>query len=199
MKQKRIITKDFFIGNLGDTKATDEVLESYKSIVGKEIYELTQYDNVALVGGVDSPDEKLRKCYLSWLPVSQSNFIEVGLRKIVENVNNLTWKIQLDSEWEAKIQFTKYVGKGDHYEWHRDYYDNCSKDHGIGIRRLSVVYCLSKKSDYTGGEFQIRTNNNGVYTTKFDYGDFIVFPSDKLHRVKPLKTGTRVTMVGWYR
>ena len=134
-----------------------------------------------------------------WLKVSESNFIEVGLRKIVHNVNNMIWHMKLDEEWQADIQFTKYIGKGDHYNWHKDYYKGEELNDGITIRRISVVYCLSKKTDYTGGEFQIKTNNNGIYTTKFDYGDFIVFPSDKDHRVKPLKSGTRITMVGWYK
>jgi len=201
MKQKRIITEDFFLGNLGDLEATNEILNAYNKTFGKDVNEVLRNDYSAAVGGEEKilVDHKIRKCYISWLSVSESNFIEHGLKKILENVNNISWKMNLDHCWSGDIQFTKYIGKGDHYDWHKDYYRELSERDGIKLRRLSIVYCLSKKSDYTGGEFQIRTNNGGVYTSKFDFGDFIVFPSNKLHRVKPLKSGNRITMVGWYK
>jgi len=202
MKQKKIITEDFFIGNLGDTKATDEIKDSYQRSLNLKVDELSDNDYSALVGDSDTPIEKLRKCHISWISVSEgdvTSFIAIGLKKIVKNVNNMIWKMDVNNEWETDIQFTKYIGKGDHYDWHKDYYAEENLEDGIAERKISVVYCLSKKSDYDGGQFQIRTKNSGVYTVKFDYGDFIVFPSDKLHRVKPLSSGTRITMVGWYR
>jgi PKHD-type hydroxylase len=197
MKQKRIITEDFFIGNLGDIEASNEILNAYMQGVGSNIDSITKYDKEASVGNYEY-NEKVRKCHISWLDVTKTTFVEVGLRKIIENVNAMIWNYDLDHEWQSGIQFTKYNGKGEHYNWHKDYYEEL-KGSVITLRKLSVVYCLSKKSDYTGGEFQIRTSKGGVYTTKFDYGDFIVFPSNKLHRVKPLKDGNRITMVGWYR
>jgi PKHD-type hydroxylase len=202
MKQKRIITKDFFIGNLGDIKASDEIKKTYEKSLNVKVNELSNEDYSALVGDIDSPIEKIRKCYISWIRTDNNDvtsFISVGLRKIVENVNTMIWNIKLDGEWQSDIQFTKYIGKGDHYDWHKDYYEGEELNDGVTLRRISVVYCLSKKTDYSGGQFQIKTSNAGIYTTKFDYGDFIVFPSTTLHRVKPLSSGTRITMVGWYR
>ena len=75
----------------------------------------------------------------------------------------------------------------------QDAYGNLFTD-----RKITVVYCLSHKSDYVGAEFQIKTENS-TYTRKFDYGDFIVFPANRIHRVKSLKSGKRITLVGWYR
>lgn len=201
MKQKRIITEDFFIGNLGNKESPDEIRDTYFKLMGDDLYKITKYDFKGQIGENENDpiNEKIRNCYVSWLNVSETNFIETGLRKIIENVNKIIWNKKLEHKWETNIQFTKYIGKGDHYNWHKDCYEEENENVSPNFRRISVVYCLSKKSDYTGGEFQIRTKNNGVYTTKFDYGDFIVFPSDKLHRVKPLKSGSRITMVGWYR
>ena len=195
MKPQRIIKKDFFIGNLGNNNVPDEILQSYYSTIKSEdVKSLVDMDaNVGNMG----VDHKVRKCKLSWIDSKESNAIETGLRKIIQNVNNIIWKMNLENVWETNIQFTKYIGKGDHYNWHKDYYEN-AKDL-IFLRKISIVYCLSKKTDYNGGEFQIKTSDGGVYTTKFDYGDFIVFPSDRVHRVKPLKDGERITMVGWYR
>lgn len=200
MKEKRIITEDFFIGNLGDVEATNEVLEAYTKSVGNNVNEISNLDTIGEVGGIEpGVNTKLRKCSVSWLDPWKSNFISLGLQRIIENVNEMTWDIDLIHDWAGYIQFTKYIGRGEHYSWHKDYYEELDGHVNNELRKISIVYCLSNKSDYTGGEFQIKTSKGETYTTKFDLGDFIVFPSNKLHRVKPLKSGNRVTMVGWYR
>lgn len=191
----RIITEDFFIGNLEDNFVTDQIKDCYEKSVNSKLNEISTYDLDASVGNFNL-DLKIRKCSVSWMNSKSQTFIGNGLRKIVENVNDLIWKFDLKHEWETDIQFTKYVNKGDHYAWHKDYYDD---DPNGRERKLSIVYCLSKKSEYNGGEFQIKTSKGKTYSTKFNYGDFIVFPSSKLHRVKPINSGSRVTMVGWYR
>ena len=56
---------------------------------------------------------------------------------------------------------------------------------------------LSSKDDYEGGEFQVMMGNK-MFSYKMDVGEAIVFPSDCLHRVRPLKSGKRVSLVGWY-
>jgi len=185
MKHKRIITEDYFIGNLGVPEATKEIIE----ICPAEL----KYDEAAVEYSL-TPEHNKRKCLTTWLSVEKSNFIEDGLKKLMNNANDMIWNFDLKNEWESHIQFTKYSSAGDHHAWHSDNYeDDCSD------RRLSIVYCLSKKSDYTGANFQIKKSDKSVYTIKFDYGDYIVFPSDKIHRVLPLKTGERFTMVGWLR
>jgi PKHD-type hydroxylase len=200
MKRKRIITEDFFLGNLGDLEATKEILDSYHKKIDTKFNEISELDSKGEIGGTDSGyDSKLRKCSVSWMEPSESNFISIGLEKILNNVNSILWNYDLINQWVGCIQFTKYIGRGEHYSWHKDHYEELD---GIGeneFRKISIVYCLSKKSDYIGGEFQIKTSKGETYTTKFDFGDFIVFPSNRLHRVKPLKSGTRVTLVGWYR
>jgi|TARA_B100001094_G_scaffold149335_1_gene144574 PKHD-type hydroxylase len=191
MKQKRIQTEDFFIGNLGSSEATDELV----SVCSKSIDHPDTDSYYAKVGGSKVPNYVHRKCIISWIDTTKLNFINQGLKKIVHGINLMSWKMPLDGEWDTNIQYTRYTGEGHHYGWHKDNFQgNCSD------RKLSVVYCLSKKTDYTGGEFDIRKNTNKeTYTIKFDYGDFIVFPSYTMHRVRPLKSGVRSTLVGWYR
>ena len=190
MKEVRITTEDFFIGNFGCSEATDELLNSIKK--NETIVEAT-------TGTDGTPNHKFRECYVSWIDVKNVNFIEQGCQKVVNSVNDMIWKIDLDHRWECDLQYTKYVGKGHHYNWHKDHYSEEEyPGHSGNDRKLSIVYCLSNKRDYTGGEFQIKTGKGTTYTRKFDYGDFIVFPAKTLHRVKPLKSGTRTTLVGWY-
>lgn len=180
---KKIATPDFFIGNLDSPKANEEIFSCCPP----------DFNYGEGLAGNDLPYHKHRKCLVSWLDVDKSNFIETGLKIIIQNANSMIWKMDIENKWESGIQFTKYMGKGDHFAWHQDCYDGDITEQ----RKLSVVYCLSKKSDYTGGEFQIKKSDGSTYKIKFDLGDFIVFPSRTLHRVKPLKTGTRMTMVGW--
>jgi predicted 2-oxoglutarate/Fe(II)-dependent dioxygenase YbiX len=195
MNQFKKLTEDFFIGNLGCKESTDEVAAVLET---SELFDEIEYEDAGVGSSEDGvTDYGVRKCEVKWLSVDNVNFIETGLRSIVENVNDSTWKIDLDHKWQTSIQYTRYTERGHFYGWHQDYYDY--DDQSLSeIRRISIVYCLCHKSDYVGGEFQIKTSNGNTYTRKLDYGDFIVFPSDRVHRVKKLKGGERTTLVGWY-
>ena len=198
MEKKKIITEDFFIGNLGNPEVTDTIKQAYALSSNSNVDEISEYDYDAETGATSAVKlDSIRKCHVSWLDVKKTNFIENGFRNLIESVNDVSWKINLKHEWETDIQFTKYIGKGEHYDWHRDHYPG--KSLKKSERRISIVYSLSNRTDYEGGLFQIKKSNGAIHSVKFDYGDFIIFPSIKLHRVKPLKSGTRITMVGWYR
>ena len=199
IKEIRITTEDFFIGNFGCPEATDEIIGACTKNLIVDEKGISKRDEEACVGDKETPDHKCRECYVSWIDVSNVNFIEHGYRKVIENVNDMIWKMDLDHKWETDLQYTRYIGKGHHYDWHKDHYSEEEyPGHSGNIRKLTMVYCLSHKEDYRGGEFQIKTSKGATYTRRFDYGDFIVFPSKILHRVKPLKSGTRTTLVGWY-
>ena len=190
MKPFKILTDDYFVGNFGSVEASDEVLRSCK----KNFPDDNDLD-VGAVRGEVNEDLSIRKCKTKGIDISRVNFIEQGLRKAIIYINDMKWKMDLKHEWESSIQYTRYIGKGDFYGWHKD---NSESTSSIGDRKLSIVYCLSYEKDYTGAEFEIKESNGNIYRRKFDYGDFIVFPSDKLHRVNPLKSGNRTTLVGWY-
>ena len=196
IKPFKHITKDFFVGNLGMPEFTDEINEKCDKVLNNKdipnVYEVparVSFDD----DGVSLSDTKVRKCTVAGLDVSEFNFIESGLSQIVKNANQLYWNLSLENQWNENIQYIKYNDKGDFFNWHQDAYGNLFTD-----RKITVVYCLSHKSDYVGAEFQIKTENS-TYTRKFDYGDFIVFPANRIHRVKSLKSGKRITLVGWYR
>merc|ERR1712232_612939 len=70
-------------------------------------------------------------------------------------------------------------------------------------RQLTIVAMLSRSQDYKGGNFQVKIQSLGERKKKiknitFDRGDIIVFPAKKLmHRVTPVKSGIRKTLVYW--
>ena len=96
-----------------------------------------------------------------------------------------------------------------HYTWHPDgpmgVMDgrglNCIPKHLLW-RKLSAVIMLSDPSEYEGGEFQILNPHNppeiAINTLKLDKGSIILFPSFMAHRVLPVLSGQRRTLVYWF-
>lgn len=61
---------------------------------------------------------------------------------------------------------------------------------------LSVTVFLSDLSDYEGGELEIETPF-GTQEIKLPAGAAVVYPSSCLHRVLPVREGTRLAAVTW--
>ena len=114
--------------------------------------------------------------------------------RYIQATNNLFWNYELtDIE---PMQYTEY-GKGQYYNWHIDTHNKPYKN-GL-IRKLSFIVFLS--SDFSGGEFDISEKDprkkNRYITITNEKNKMIVFHSVDWHRVRPVKTGTRNTIVGW--
>jgi len=114
-----------------------------------------------------------------------------------------------DWDFLEKCQFTTY-GKDQHYNWHKDAFreptnvPNDPKQHGK-IRKLSVTLNLSDPKEYTGGELEFDFSNGGPSLKKKIYvckdilpkGSMVVFPSHIWHRVTPVTSGERKSLVIW--
>ena len=108
---------------------------------------------------------------------------------------NAGWNFQYDY-FEA-IQFTKYK-LNQHYTWHKD--SQFAKDKNEPIRKISSVIFLNNPKDYKGGEFQFKLDNErkqNIIKLKPEVGTVIVFPSFITHRVTPVTSGVRHTLVSW--
>jgi len=129
------------------------------------------------------------------------NYIHHYVR--VANYNS-GWNFQWDISENA--QFTKYK-LNQFYDWHCDSWKETYLEKGPmegKIRKLSVSCSLSDPTDYKGGEFEFRFQNDtdGNFVDKTCYeimpkGSIIVFPSFIYHRVKPVTEGTRYSLVMW--
>jgi PKHD-type hydroxylase len=64
-------------------------------------------------------------------------------------------------------------------------------------RKLSIVLALSDKTDYEGGEFKLMPHGVNPNIFKFSKGDLIAFPSWVPHKVEPVTSGKRITLVAW--
>lgn len=147
--------------------------------------------------------QKKRKSNVSWL---NDLWIYNLIHPYIHTANrNAGWNFQWD--WSESCQFTIYK-PGQFYDWHCDTWDKPydapnTKKHGKQ-RKLSVTVSLSDSKDYTGGELEFRNINarsGKQYTSKckeiLPRGSICVFPSHIWHRVKPVKTGTRYSLVIW--
>ena len=124
------------------------------------------------------------------------------------HVANENAKWNFDLKQTEPCQFTKYK-LNQYYHWHCDSLSTPCEDpkkpylKGM-IRKLSLVCSLSDPKDYTGGRFQFKLTDEKT-GENYDFeveeilprGSIIVFPSFLYHRVKPVKQGTRYSLVAW--
>lgn len=104
-----------------------------------------------------------------------------------------------DLNYFHEIQFTEYDSAyGGHYGWHEDLLWVPRNDSAIQ-RKLSIVIQLSDPTEYTGGDlqFDMAEEKPDANHLKFQ-GSAIVFPSFIKHRVTPVETGRRYSLVTWY-
>ena len=70
-------------------------------------------------------------------------------------------------------------------------------------RKLSMTIWLNDPDEYEGGEFDIEIRGPRMDvrydTLKLKKGSIVVFPSDKWHRVRPVTSGVRKSLVTWFR
>lgn len=102
---------------------------------------------------------------------------------------------QTDVHMWADIQYTVYEGgsKG-HYDWHQDVMFNGIKELD---RKLSCTVQLTDGSEYEGGDFEIDGAGPMPPAVK-KKGTVLIFPSYLQHRVTPVTSGTRKSLVAWF-
>ena len=94
------------------------------------------------------------------------------------------------------VQFGIY-GEGDFYDWHVDQHP---KPVGGMVRKISMSLFLN--DDYEGGEFDLeiyRPDADPRYKTfKLKPWSAIFFQGDQWHRVRPITSGLRKSIVAWF-
>ncbi len=121
----------------------------------------------------------------------QTAWIYDRMARIARHLNDIVYRLDLTSLSE-QLQYTVYdAAEGGHYDWH--------VDHGAltpAPRKLSLVLQLSDPASYEGCELEIHAANQ-IETPPKTRGTVIAFPSYALHRVTPIISGTRKSLVAW--
>ncbi len=177
-------------------------------------YGLDQQEQLALTGDLN-PDEELteeqlkdlskkRKSHLVWM---NERWIYREIHPYIHQANaNAGWNF--DWDFSESCQFTKYK-EGEFYDWHCDSWDKPydkpdEPDRHGKIRKLSVTVSLSDETEYEGGDFEFDFRNKDAEKSQPQVckeirpkGSIVVFPSFVWHRVKPVISGTRHSLVVW--
>jgi PKHD-type hydroxylase len=113
------------------------------------------------------------------------------LEEIVQRLNLQFYKYAIEGLRE-RLQYTVYEqAEGGHYDWH--------VDHGAATpqpRKLSLSLQLSDPRSYEGCDLEL-SYGDGVKQAPRSRGTLIAFPSYVLHRVTPIVSGTRKSLVTW--
>ena len=147
-------------------------------------------EKVATIVG-ENPADTVRKSNIRWVPYSDDfNWVYDRLMGYITEANNALWDFNLHTVID-QIQYTEYQGNGGHYDWHLDIGPN-----SINHRKVSVVVQLSNPDDYVGGDLELHPGNTSFAVPR-KKGAVVVFPSFLLHRVTPLTSGLRRSLVLW--
>ena len=155
-----------------------------------------KFETAKLGGDENRADNKTRKTNIHWSE-DQTLFDMVGHYGASANKNG-GWNLQTSAM--ESIQIGQYP-TGGHYNWHVD---------GLGIepidapdneflhgktRKISFVLWLN--DDFEGGEFEFHKSHVKDNVIRPSTGTIVLFPSWVMHRVKPVKQGTRYSAVTW--
>ncbi len=91
--------------------------------------------------------------------------------------------------FHEELQLARYESEG-HFDWHMDF------GASISTRKLSLSIQLSDPDTYEGGNLQFLANNK-PFDAPRGLGTLIMFPSFVMHRVTPVTSGSRMSIVGW--
>lgn len=143
--------------------------------------------------------EGIRSSMVKWIPQNSNwDWLYKKMTEWAVEANKELWNFDLHSAPE-NIQYTEYYAhENGHYDWHQD----IGPGELPSKRKISITVQLSDSEEYEGGELQITTggdtsNNWGAQTCPRGRGVVVLFPSYMMHRVSPVKEGTRKSLVLW--
>lgn len=155
----------------------------------------------ALVGGSEADhveEDVTRRSKTAWIEPDDAPWIFEKLAKLAQRANRVYGFDLLGFTEDA--QFTLYDEPGAFYDWHQD---------GLGgevaVRKLALVLQLSDPADYEGGDLEMfnivheydPADVRAWSTEARLRGSLVVFPAFEYHRVTPIVSGRRYSLVCW--
>jgi PKHD-type hydroxylase len=150
-------------------------------------------DNLGLIdatlGGYGATDAAKRVTKIAAIDYgAQTQWIYDRLNRVVA-VLNRQFRFNLAFFHEAAQFMVYHAVDGGHFNWH--------SDQGPTVRRqLSLTLQLTDPTLYQGGVLELRHDGQTMTAPK-ERGTLIAFPSHLVHRVTPVTSGTRKSIVAW--
>jgi PKHD-type hydroxylase len=130
------------------------------------------------------PIKKTRKSSVGW--ISDLGFLNERLiNKLKDNFNINGMEVTGLGDY----QFTEYK-EGDYFDWHTDSTDTIFKD-----RFTSIVIQLN--NTYSDGILEIKNIKGELVPIENKIGTLYIFNSKLWHRVTPVTSGVRYSLVNW--
>ena len=145
-------------------------------------------------------DFSTRKCKTVFLNYYQELDKLFGRIIADYNRNYSGWNFNL--ECIESLQLSHYY-EGDFYDWHVDAFLNpIIRNAKPYNRKISVTLFLNDPEEYEGGEFDLELRGPNSNEERFDSfklpkGSIITFPSYTWHRVRPVTSGVKKSLVLW--
>lgn len=136
-------------------------------------------------------DQKVRQSSLVWLPESEDlAWVDARMARLAADANRQVFGFALDG-FDEQLQLAAY-GPGHYYDWHIDR----GQGSVAGRRKLTFSVQLTKPDLYVGGALEINADGHPFQAPR-DQGTAVVFAATTLHRVEPVVSGLRHSLVAW--
>lgn len=172
-------------------------------VVWKDLFTPKELDTIEALGDGLAPmraelagDRKhaddLRITRVAWMERKpESAWLYAKLEEAVLQINAEFYRFDLFGLVES-FQYTVYEGtEGGHYGWHVDI-----GERNYEPRKISLSLQLSDPARYQGCDLVLQAGNK-PHAAERARGTLIAFPSYVLHRVTPIESGTRKSLVCW--
>ena len=148
---------------------------------------------------LDVDNKLLRSSQQVWLRDFRLN---TELMKLVRDINH-------DADWFLNVndvepvQFGMYP-EGGFYDWHVDQHSHFipNMQGQPSTRKISMSLFMNEPDEYEGGEFDLelyKPSTKPRYKSfRLGKGEAIFFSSTQWHRVRPVKSGVRKSIVAWF-
>ena len=122
--------------------------------------------------------------------VAETAWLYERMERIARTINNDVYRFDLTG-FSDLLQYTVYHGdEGGHFDWHIDQIPQPA------LRKLSFSVQLSDPSAYEGCDLEIHAGTRIEKVTRAK-GAVVAFPAYVIHRVTPIRSGTRKALVCW--
>jgi PKHD-type hydroxylase len=172
---------------------TDEAM----NVVRKSIQETKlDWQKSELQEGTDSTKRNSEHVWIKNYDLDQL------LMKMVRHANQeMGWFLNVDEV--EPVQFGVYP-VGGKYEWHIDQHPTIlvNRKRQPAVRKISMSLFYSNPDEYEGGDLDLELYKPGTdpryQSYKLEKGTAIFFPSTMWHRVTPVTSGVRKSIVAWF-
>jgi PKHD-type hydroxylase len=183
-KYNKILSQYCVVNNVFNDEEIDKIID---------LEDLQKFTKGMVGNDEGSIRESTRDSDVMWIMHDpSSDWLFSKFSSLVSNVNGDFFMYNING-FDA-FQYTVYR-KNEHYNWHMDM-SNVSNNFE---RKISASIILTDPKKYNGGEFELIPNGNieEPITLKPNKGDVIFFASWMPHRVKPVLSGVRKSLVCW--